>query len=109
MFLKEIGKQIMTRKANRLAETVVTATSRRGFLGRFARLAGGAAAALAGLAAMPARAAKPEKPKLCCVYYPWDSVGDTFWYVCMERKKCPQKWRGAELWWQYPVSDCSHC
>ena len=89
----------MTRKANQLAETMARATSRRGFLGRIARLAGGAALALAGLAAGTADAATGEKLKgpykdeTVCIY--WCPNGR--FISKRSRAACKTSWKGCLL------------
>ena len=91
----------MTRKANRLTETMVQATSRRGFLGRIARLAGGAAVALAGLAAGTASAANggtlkgpPYKDgETVCIY--WCPNGR--FTSKRSRGACKTSWKGCML------------
>ena len=50
----------MTRQAKQVAESLTHATTRRGFLGRLARVAGGAAA---GVAAVLGRAPRWEHPR----------------------------------------------
>jgi hypothetical protein len=92
----------MTRKANQLAQEMVKATSRRGFLGRIARLAGGAAFALAGLAAGTANTANggtrkgpPHKDgdETLCIY--WCPSG----HFISKRVHgtCKTSWRGCSL------------
>jgi hypothetical protein len=92
------GEQAMTRKANQLAEKMVKATSRRGFLGRIARLAAGAAFALAGLAAGTANGGWKHPPykddnETLCIY--WCPSG----HFISKRVNgaCKASWRGCSL------------
>ena len=101
----------MTRKANHLAETMVRATSRRGFLSSAAKLAAGAAAMLGGaLAVRPAQAAPSDKTASCCAYI-HPTKGE--FVVCFRGKKaesgCPQVYKGMPIYWEAPVSDCKEC
>ena len=97
----------MTEKANRLAERIAEATSRRGFLGKLPKLAAGAAAMLAGiLAANPARAGKSKKTHLCCRYVTAELIERV---KCVGGNKCPKPGRGEILNGYYRVSDCSEC
>ena len=90
----------MTRKANQLAEMMAKATSRRGFLGRIARLAGGAAFALAGLAAGTANAGNretlkgpPHKDETVCIYW----CPDGRFISKRGRGACKTTWKGCML------------
>jgi hypothetical protein len=93
----------MTRRAHQLAKTTMEATSRRGFLGRIARLAGGTAVALGGLAAGAAKAAPPSRR----------NQGDDKWtciYMCPDGSTaakrspggCKETWAGCELIYGWP-------
>lgn len=97
----------MSLQAERMANAVAGATSRRGFLGKFVKLAGGAAAGMAGvLAASSVRGAPPEKTKLCCEYVTRQLISR---FKCVGGHKCPDHWRGAVLWSVGEVPDCTYC
>jgi len=95
----------MSCEAKRIAEAVVSATSRRGFLGQFARLAGGAAAGVAALlVGTPLHAGST---KLCCYYISAEGIS----YSVCRHNKCPESMGPRKDWLlgYDEVSDCSQC
>ena len=84
----------MSNQAKRLAESLTEATTRRGFLGRLARVAGGAAAGMAAiLATGTALGAPPEKETKVCHYY--CPVGSIITKTVPKDRKCPRKHKGC--------------
>ena len=86
----------MTRQAKRLAESLAEATTRRGFLGRVARVAGGAAAAVAAvLTAGPALGAPDKKP---CYYVCRSGKPIMLVKYVPVNNACPKKYKGCYLY-----------
>ena len=87
----------MSKQAKRIAESLTVVTSRRGFLGRLARIAGGASAGIAAvLAAVPALGARPER-KPC--YYTCRSGEPVLLVKYVPTiKDCPKKWKNCILY-----------
>lgn len=97
----------MSHKAKRMAEAVVSAMSRRRFLGRLARLAGGAAAGVGGLLVGTTLHGSPSKRILCCGYISAEGIS----YSVCRHNKCPESMGPRKDWLlgYYEVSDCSEC
>ena len=86
----------MSNQAKRLAESLTEATTRRGFLGRVARVAGGAAAGMAAiLATGSAFGAPPDKELKLCSYY--CRSGAFLEKIVPINRKCPKKYKGCTL------------
>ena len=113
----------MTRQVTRLAGALAGATSRRGFLGRLARMAGGVAAGAAVVLAAASAHAKPGgpntgKPTTYCCFYSYGYGEDSF-VVCKKGKgtenPCPpfiEPKRGDRVAWlggSWEVSHCREC
>jgi hypothetical protein len=86
----------MSNQAKRMAESLTEATTRRGFLGRVARVAGGAAAGMAALLATgSALGAPPETEMKLCSY---QCRSGTFVYKEVPiNRQCPKKYKGCRL------------
>jgi hypothetical protein len=86
----------MSRKAERVAESIADATTRRGFLGRLARVAGGAAAGMAAILATGSALGAPKEKKGCVYTCPPYGYNIVKWVPA--HKPCPKKWKGCSLW-----------
>jgi hypothetical protein len=106
----------MTKQVTKITDAVTRSTSRRGFLGRLAKLATGAAAGAAGLLAAtpahgwPGKGPNSGKPKkYCCLYRDWYGSGEVF-TTCVNSKDdvepCPQV---VGDFWLQAVSRVDHC
>lgn len=82
----------MSRQAKRMAESLTEVATRRGFLGRMARVATGAAAGMAGLLSAGSICEAAREKRLC--YYVCSNLTTISKWVPVNRP-CPSHWKGC--------------